>query len=104
MWQFEGLISEVRPKDGAIFALEVAELHKCSRDQLVEIVSDEGEIAALIVRSAEQKSLEVFRGAGHCVFEELSGFDATLKCRSKSLPASLPRVTSMTGFYFRWTS
>ena len=102
--QLEGLVPEVRAEDGAVSALEVAELRKCSRHQLVEMVSDEGQMAALVVRSAEQKAPEVFRGARDGVLEELSELDVTRKCRSKSLPLSLPRLTSMTGFCLRWTS
>ena len=39
--QLEGLVPEMRAEDGAVSALEVAELRKCSRHQLVEMVSDE---------------------------------------------------------------
>lgn len=42
MRQLEGLISEVWAKDGAISTLKMTELHKCSRYQLLEIISDKG--------------------------------------------------------------
>lgn len=102
--QLERLIPKVRTKNRTISTFEVAELHKCSWDYLLEMVSDERQMPALVVGSSQEKSLEVFRGARDGVLEELSGFGVTRKCRSKRGPLSLPRLTSMIGFCLRWIS
>ena len=73
------------------------------REEIKEMISDQGKIPILIGGCSEKKSFEILSGFGERVFEELDKKCCTLKWRSKCAYLPLEMVTAIIGLVLFFT-